>query len=380
MPRSCKTQIRYGSGTINPTPNGKFDCFIMVDGARKRARVANIALARAWIDMQEHAGNINAPPLTNLQMADAQRAVALLPEGYTLVDAARRLAEQKAQNNLAAGLTMAAAWEAFEKDRTVAVAKRTMTGYRYAVSGLIKYAGEETDVGTITKSMVVDYLDGLHPVTRNGKLRSLAVFFRWCAAQGAIQSIPTETIAKSKEHEPPKGVFTPAEAKRLMQAAEKVAPDMVPYLALGLFAGIRPAELLRLPANKIKGGYILLDGQVTKTADARTITIRENLQDWLEAYPPQDNKICPDTLDQRGLYERLALIRKAADVSWPRDGLRHSFATYAYELTKDAATVAAEMGHQGTGVFFKHYRALAHPGDGKKFFEIRPKTKKRGIK
>jgi hypothetical protein len=30
------------------------------------------------------------------------------------------------------------------------------------------------------------------------------------------------------------------------------------------------------------------------------------------------------------------------------------------------------MGHQGTAVFFKHYRALAEPGDGKRFFAIRP--------
>jgi hypothetical protein len=53
--------------------------------------------------------------------------------------------------------------------------------------------------------------------------------------------------------------------------------------------------------------------------------------------------------------------------------MRHSFATYAYEMTKNAAHVAAEMGHQGTDVFFRHYRAMARPGDGTEFFKIEPK-------
>ena len=53
--------------------------------------------------------------------------------------------------------------------------------------------------------------------------------------------------------------------------------------------------------------------------------------------------------------------------------MRHSYATYAYELTKSADEVAASMGHAGTGIFFHHYRALAHPGDGRKFFAIRPR-------
>jgi len=43
-----------------------------------------------------------------------------------------------------------------------------------------------------------------------------------------------------------------------------------------------------------------------------------------------------------------------------------------YELTKNAAAVAADMGHHGTDIFFKHYRALAHPGDGEKWFAINP--------
>lgn len=41
-------------------------------------------------------------------------------------------------------------------------------------------------------------------------------------------------------------------------------------------------------------------------------------------------------------------------------------------LNGHAVAVASEMGHGGTSVFFKHYRALAKPGDGKKWFAIEP--------
>jgi len=52
--------------------------------------------------------------------------------------------------------------------------------------------------------------------------------------------------------------------------------------------------------------------------------------------------------------------------------MRHSYASYAYDLTRDAALIASEMGHHGTDIFFRHYRGLVEPGAGAKFFNILP--------
>lgn len=104
----------------------------------------------------------------------------------------------------------------------------------------------------------------------------------------------------------------------------------------------------------------------SKPSRARTVSIHPNLRAWLDAVPPSS------PLVSRALYKRIHTLRTGLGLPWPHDVLRHSYATYAYELTKNASLVAAEMGHRGTDVFFRHYRALANPGDGARFFGIVP--------
>jgi integrase len=201
-------------------------------------------------------------------------------------------------------------------------------------------------------------------------LRNLSAFFGWCKAKGLTRSVVTDQIEKARTVEPPKGVLTPAAAEALLREAEKSAPHFIPYFALGLFAGIRPGELARLLPEKISFMFVMLDGAVTKAASARTVRIRPNLRAWLDAYPPR-SPIAP--FNDRNRFRAIARIVKAAGIAWPPDCMRHSFATYAYDETHDAALVASEMGHAGTAIFFKHYRAMCHPGDGAKFFSIMPK-------
>ena len=57
--------------------------------------------------------------------------------------------------------------------------------------------------------------------------------------------------------------------------------------------------------------------------------------------------------------------------------MRHSYASYAYDLTRDAALVASEMGHRGTDIFFRHYRGLVTPGDGARYFNLLPTPRQR---
>lgn len=370
MPRSCPSQIRYGLGTINPAPGGRFDCFLLVDGKRYRARKDSLEAARIWIDTQEDASNAARPPLSKIQIADATHAVSILPPGYTLTDAARALAEAQGPDQ-ANGITMDAALDRFLAARSVSARPVTLRAYRGAVERLERVTGS-IQVQSVTPGHVEAFLAGKTPGTRNTALRQLAAFFHWCQAEDLIKTAPTDRTAKARPPEPPRGVLTPAEARSLMNAAVKLAPALVPYLALGLFAGIRPGELERLPPGKIGREFIMLDGAMTKGANARSIRIRPNLRAWLKAYsPPPGRPVAPFNGKNRRSAMKRVIVE--AGIVWKHDCMRHSYATYAYELTHDAALVASEMGHQGTGIFFRHYRALCGPGDGKRFFAIAPK-------
>jgi integrase len=367
MPLSCKSQVRYGRGTINPSSNGRFDCFLFDPHTktRHRSRQPTIDQARAWIEMTEDATHANRPPLTRVQLADAAHALAIMPPGFTLTDAARALAETK--NPTTADVPLAEALDRFLAAKELSTAEITRTAYRQTVARFAKFAGGTA--GSVTTDKVKDFLVGMKPVSRNSQLRNLAAFFHWCQAEGIIREAPTDRVGKAKESKPPKGILTIPEAKGLLSSAVKHGPDMVPFIALALFAGIRPEELVRLTPAKVGPCFVMIDEEVAKTNDTRTVRIRPNLRAWLDAFPPRP---FPSKTARRRTMDR---IIKEAGIKWKHDCMRHSFATYAYEESKDAALVASEMGHVGTAVFFKHYRAMSHPGDGSKFFDIRPKLK-----
>lgn len=288
MPRSCPTQVRYSRGTINPARNGRgYDCFLRLDGKRHRARLGTIEQARSWIDMTEDATGANRPPLTNVQLADAARALGTLPPGYTLTDAARALAATTVSPDqsvmfLDATDRFLAAW-------AIRAKPVTLKGYRLACARLAKLTGP-IPVAAVTPAHVETILAGLSAGTRNSVIRNLAVFFHWCQAEGMIKAAFIDRVGRARPVKPPIGILTPAEAKTLLYKAATQEQALVPYLVLGMFAGIRPAELERLRPEKIKKLFIMLDGQVAKTDDCRTIRIKPNLRAWLDTFPPAPDR------------------------------------------------------------------------------------------
>jgi hypothetical protein len=68
----------------------------------------------------------------------------------------------------------------------------------------------------------------------------------------------------------------------------------------------------------------------------------------------------------------IVAARVAAGIKkWPADALRHSWVTYRFALTGDAARTASEAGHD-QAVLHRHYRALATKAQAGAFFAIRP--------
>jgi len=365
MARRKSNSIPYGGGQYRAAANGRgFDCRITVRGARRYSRQPDERAARTWLDAAT-ADTPLASPITRAQMLDAQEALAKLPPGMTL----SKLADNWLAKESREPITTADAVERFLDNRGRRVKHVTLLGYR---SILLQFAAARPGMlADITPRNIDDFVSRFGRVRHNSALAHIKVFLTHCVRDGLISSSPAVGVKGVRATEPPKGILAVQETEALLRAAEATCHKAIPYLALGLFAGIRPGELARITADAIRGDYILLAGADTKTADARTIRIRPNLARWFIAYPP-DGRIAH--LSTRRHYRLISDIRKAAGVeNWPSDCMRHSFATYAYEAEKDAAHIAAEMGHHGTAVFYRHYRALALPGDGEKFFSICPR-------
>ena len=351
---------------VQQTPFGTYMAVWNKKGQpRERKCFPTLQDAKDWLERRKKEGE--APQLTPAQYTSAQTAIAILPHGVTLADAARAFVAAAKRGNTPAdaSLRVLGAMERYFEARRVALAPDTVAGYERIIRAFAASQGNPllTDV---TPDVVATHVKNFSPPSRNRAVLGLSALFTWCVRNGLLWRNPCEQVARAKVAEPPRGVLTVDEASTLLHGAAEKDPALVPYVALSLFSGIRPSELARVKASCVGREYIRLDASVTKPTRARTVAISPNLRAWLDAFPPADPIMAP------GLSVRLRKLRRKLGLPWPHDCLRHSYATYAYEKTRDAVLVASEMGHRGTDVFFRHYRALANPGEGKRYFDIMP--------
>lgn len=143
------------------------------------------------------------------------------------------------------------------------------------------------------------------------------------------------------------------------------------WLALGAFAGLRTAELLRLEWAKhvqIERSLIQVSGDIAKTNGRRIIAMQPNLMAWLAPCAERTGKVFAPRAD-----ERCHEYAKRMGVEWKANGLRHSFISYQCATTKNLPAVAMEAGNSVT-VINKHYRELTTEAEGKAWFAIVPQA------
>ena len=174
---------------------------------------------------------------------------------------------------------------------------------------------------------------------------------------------PFKYIILPKEDERQPCIFSPDQVLNLMAAATSRDPGMIPYLALGLFAGVRPEELMRLGWEDITTQGVSINGHKAKTRQRRLITISENLKGWLSLggdLPPKSRR------------RRLEALRQASGVPWGHDIMRHSFASYHLAHHGSPDRTAHELDHRDTQMLYRHYRQLVTRESAEGFWAIRP--------
>src|SRR5262249_16805841 len=121
------------------------------------------------------------------------------------------------------------------------------------------------------------------PVTRNNSRRVLRTAFSFAVARKYCMDNPVVKTAKAKEIEGTVGILTVAETARLLEAANA---DLVPFIAIAAFAGLRRAEAERLDWSEVdlESGLITVQAIKAKSARRRFVKIRSNLARWLVPY------------------------------------------------------------------------------------------------
>jgi integrase len=143
-------------------------------------------------------------------------------------------------------------------------------------------------------------------------------------------------------------------------------------LAIGAFAGLRDAEIKRLHWNEIDLGRGFVDVKAAKAKSARRRVVK--MLPKLAALLRPDTALAGNVVP-KGARGKLARVRREAGLSkWPKNGLRHSFASYRLEATQDAPRVAHELGHTNPQLLYNTYREIVTPDEAGKYWQITPAT------
>jgi integrase len=239
---------------------------------------------------------------------------------------------------------------------------------RSKLARLISQLGNRS-IGQISTGDLESFLAGLKvsPATRNTYRRDCRTLWSFAEKRGWVSMNVAARTERAKAIDKPPGILTPEEAAMLL--AESQDADLRAFHAIGLFAGLRVAEINKLNWRNVDlaGGFIEVSAAMSKTRARRLVPIQENLKAWLTPIARPVGAVVGENLRERHLEAR----KRAGIVKWPENAVRHSFVSYRLAATGNAAQTALESGHNQS-ILFAHYRELVRPADAARYWAIKP--------
>ena len=228
--------------------------------------------------------------------------------------------------------------------------------------------GEQMIAG-ISASRIDQWLRGLGvaAATRNTFRVRVAALFAFARRRGYVKENPVADVERAKGRETEIEILSVSQVARLLESASS---DMLPFWAIGAFAGLRRSEIERLTWSEVDfdADVIEVKASKSKTASRRLVTLQPNLRAWLAPYRTRSGRVCPVNLQRKIFGDR---ERAGLRSEWPQNALRHSFGSYHLAQFNDAAKLALEMGNS-PAIIFRHYRQLVKPKQAERYWKLVP--------
>ena len=258
-------------------------------------------------------------------------------------------------------------------------------------------------ISNVTGKQIEEYIRGLKTLgsnesqrrslagrTQNNIRRLISTLFKFAIKRGYLPKDHDEIsgVEKATVDSGEIEVFSPAELQKLFAACLtpvkergkwRTREEMIPYLAVAAFCGLRAAEIMRLDWSEIHltgpERFVEIKAGNAKTASRRTVPITDNCAAWLERYAKSSGPVINLSRADKQLFLYLA---NKSGVPWKHNGLRHSFISYRLAVIKDVGQVSLEAGNS-PGMVFKHYRQLVRESEAKAWFSIMPPTQAENV-
>jgi integrase len=223
-------------------------------------------------------------------------------------------------------------------------------------------------------------LKGFPDGNRNAALRYLRASFNHGIRRGWLTENPVRRLEFKKRIRDSVEVISPATVKKLLVDALAKDLELVPFLVLTFYAGVRPdGEVQELVWSDIdltaKKHHVTIRPSVAKKRRKRWIDLSENALAWLHEYSVRGGKM----EGKIGPFSASTLRRKrrknataAGLSSWPQQGARHTYCSCWLREHGDINKLVLQAGHESPQVMWNHYYQAVTPEASAAFWAIYP--------
>lgn len=255
---------------------------------------------------------------------------------------------------------------------------RHMASLDYRIRRLIQSIGDKPITAVTTKELQaeIDRNHGWNATTIHSVTQGWKIAFNFAIRRGYLIHNPANRLELPRiVHDEPT-IFTVEEVRRLMAATlfadrHPLLPACRAYLAIGMFAGLRPEEIERLKWKHVSldTATIRIPAANAKDRDRRIVEIQPNLAAWLRPLVRWRGSVLPHPVAKLRAAARTVLDLK----EWPHDVMRHTFVSYHFGEFQNEAYTKKQVGHRDDGrVFYNHYMVPVSRPEARLFWATVP--------
>jgi integrase len=226
----------------------------------------------------------------------------------------------------------------------------------------------------VTHADLDPLLHKLTPGARNPILRYWRAVFNFGIKKGYLSENPVNGLDFERRKRKEVETLTNAQVKKMLEHALADDLELLPFLVLGLFCGIRPdGELQKLEWSDVDldGKVVTIRPEVSKTNRRRFVDISDNAKTWLQRAGTQTGRIV--TWTESELRSHRTANRKAAGIDrWIQQAMRHSYCSNWLAMYGDVNKLVLQSGHDSVDTMWRNYHKGVPKAEAEKFWAIRP--------
>lgn len=249
--------------------------------------------------------------------------------------------------------------------------KVTRRWHRALVTRLFRFvrAHPNARIGDITPPHIEAFMatwPGME--SRANVRRMLFEVFAWAKLHGLVKTNVIELVPVPRVIRDEVDIMKPHHAAALLAYCAEHRPELVPFLAIRMFAGLRTTSAERIDWSEIKlGESIELPAVKVKSGRRLYLTgYPETLWSWLRPHARENGRV--------GLTHynvEITAIARQLGVPFPKNVCRHSFATYHLAAYRNLSETVILLGHRSSPrLLWEHYNGRASQPEGQAWFAL----------